>query len=500
MHQSIRVPLMSDVIPEPNLPSPSQAQDVADILRHVHHLLQKQQVVSDMVRRQESHHYEEGRRDLVQALVARQHEVEMSQYLGRQHPADLGFLLENLDLDHRKTVWRLLRPDQQGAVLLEVADAVRESLLHDMEYTDILRATEHLDITDIAALIPDLPKEIGYELLASLEAKERAAVQSALLFPADSVGALMELDVYRIHRNASLGEVLEQLRARGNLAHTHGYFFVVDDGGKFEGLLPVTELLIRGADQRVHEVMQTDVACFNTRDKAAAAASAFERYDLVCAPVVNQHHHLVGQITVDSVVDFLKATSQKEMLSQVGLREDEDIFAPVLTSSRNRWAWLALNLVTAFIASRVIGAFEGTIEKLVALAALMPIVASIGGNTGNQTIALMIRGLTLGQIHAGSLRRILLKESGIAVINGLMWGSVMGFFALLLYQQWGLALVMTMAMTLNLIVAALAGVCIPLLLKNLGRDPVMGSSVLLTALTDSMGFFIFLGLASVLLL
>lgn len=491
---------MPDLTPDSMLARPTASQEVAEIVRHVQHLLQKQQVVTDMVRRQEGPQHEEGRRDLVQALVARQHEVEMSQYLGRQHPADLGYLLENLDLDSRETVWRLLRDDQQGAVLLEVADAVRKSLLEEMDYQDILRATEHLDITEIAALIPDLPKEIGYELLASLEAKERAAVQSALLFPPDSVGALMELNVDRIQHSATLGEILEQLRARGNLTHTHGYFFVVDDSGKFEGLLPMTELLIRGPEQRVANAMLTDVACFNTRDKAAAAASAFERYDLVCAPVVNQHHHLVGQITVDRVVDYLKETSQKEMLSQVGLREDEDIFAPVLTSSRNRWAWLALNLVTAFLASRVVGAFEGTIEKLVALAALMPIVASIGGNTGNQTIALMIRGITLGQINADSLKRILLKETGIALVNGVLWGTVMGLFAFLLYQQWGLALVMMAAMTLNLLVAALAGVSIPLLLKSVGRDPVMGSSVLLTALTDSMGFFIFLGLASVLLL
>lgn len=480
----------------PQIEPATTSQDVAEILRHVHILLQKQRVVSDMVRRQETPHHEAGRRDLVQALVARQHEVEISQYLARQHPADLGFLLENLALDDRKTVWDLIRADQQGAVLLEVADAVRESLLQDMERQDILDAAEHLGITEIAELMPDLPRDVGYELLASLEAKERAAVQSVLLFPAGSVGALMELDVFRINRNASLGDTLATIRARGSLAHTYGHFFVVDAVGKFEGVLPITELLVRDPTIHVYEAMQTDMPFFNTRDKAADAASAFERYDLVCAPVVNAHHHLVGQMTVDRVVDYLKETSQKEMLSQVGLREDEDIFAPVLSSSRNRWAWLALNLVTAFIASRVIGAFEDTIERLVALAALMPIVASIGGNTGNQTIALMIRGLTLGQVNSTSLRRILLKESGIALLNGVIWGAVMGFFALLLYQQWGLALVMMAAMVLNLLVAALAGVTIPLTLKNMGRDPVMGSSVLLTALTDSMGFFIFLGLAT----
>lgn len=490
-------PEQADIV---TLDASAPTQDVAEILRHVNLLLKKQRMVEDMVSRQEeAHEHGAERRQLVQALVARQHEVELSQYLSRQHPADIAFLLENLPLDDRQTVWSLIKPDQQGAVLLEASDAVRESLISDMKRQEILEAAEHLDITDIAELMPDLPHDVGYELLASLEARERAAVQSVMLFPDDSVGALMDLDVFRIQHDLTLARTLDVIRAHGSLPGDHGQIIVIDSLGKLAGILPITELLLRDPATLVSDVMKTDITFFYTRDKARDAASAFERYDLVCAPVVNAHHQLVGQIPVDAVVDYLTETSQKEMLSQVGLREDEDIFAPVLTSSRNRWAWLALNLVTAFIASRVIGAFEGTIEKLVALAALMPIVASIGGNTGNQTIALMIRGLALGQIHDHSIRRVLLKECGIALVNGLIWGSIMGFFALLFYSQWGLALVMMLAMVLNLMVAALAGVMIPLVLRRFGRDPVMGSSVLLTAITDSMGFFIFLGLAATLL-
>jgi magnesium transporter len=226
---------------------------------------------------------------------------------------------------------------------------------------------------------------------------------------------------------------------------------------------------------------------------------AFERYDLRTAPVVNIHNQVVGVLSVDQVMDYVNESAQRERLSLVGLREDEDLFGSVWKSSRNRWTWLILNLMTAFIASRVIGLFEGTIERLVALAALMPIVASVAGNSGNQTVALVIRGLALNQINTGNFYRLLFKEIGISLINGLVWGSVVGFFAYLFYGKVSLAVVMVAAMMLNLLMGALAGVVFPLTLHKLGRDPVMGSSVMLTAITDSMGFFIFLGLAAMFL-
>jgi magnesium transporter len=235
------------------------------------------------------------------------------------------------------------------------------------------------------------------------------------------------------------------------------------------------------------------------RDQAQEAAKAFERYDLVSAPVVDEQGKLVGRVTIDKVVDFIRASSESELLTQAGLREEEDVFSSVWASVKNRWSWLAINLVTAFIASRVIGAFEHSIEKLVALAALMPIVAGIGGNSGNQTITMIVRSIALGQIQREHAKKLLAKELGVSLLNGLIWGSALGLIAYWLYGKASLALVMTTAMTLNLTLAATAGVLIPLTMIRFGRDPALGSSVLITAITDSGGFFIFLGLATLFL-
>lgn len=242
--------------------------------------------------------------------------------------------------------------------------------------------------------------------------------------------------------------------------------------------------------------MRQDAVTFHSSDNATDAAHAFERYDLIAAPVTSVHGKLVGLLEVEAVVDHIQAVSQHDLLSQAGLREEEDLFAPVWTSARNRGLWLALNLVTAFIASRIIGQFEDAIGQIVALAALMPIVAAVGGNTGKQTLALVIRSYAFGKIGNNALRRLLIKESAVGLLNGLMWGGTMALVTLLLYHDPGLALIMLVAMVLTLTLAALAGALTPTLLQKLGQDPAHGSAILVTGFTDSLGFFIFLGLAA----
>jgi magnesium transporter len=250
---------------------------------------------------------------------------------------------------------------------------------------------------------------------------------------------------------------------------------------------------------RVKDVMAIDTVLFKPEDTAHEASNAFERYDLVTTPVVGEAGKLIGRLTVDAVMDFIREETETEKLSMVGLRE-EDMFSTIWKSVQNRWAWLAINLVTALIASRVIGVFEGSIEKVVALAALMPIIAGIGGNSGNQTTTMIVRALALSQVTFSNLRLLMFKEIGVALVNGILWGSVLGVFAYLLYGNIQLGYVMTAAMILNLILSAIMGVMIPLVLNRLGKDPAVGSSVLITAMTDSGGFFIFLGLATVVLL
>jgi len=276
--------------------------------------------------------------------------------------------------------------------------------------------------------------------------------------------------------------------------------FVVDRDERLKGMLPLNRLLVSDPGATVSSVMTRQMVAFHASEKAHDAAQAFERYDLISAAVVNAEDKLMGRVTVNAVMDFIREESASEALSLGGLRQEEDLFAPIWKSLKNRWSWLAINLVTAFIASRVIGIFEDSIEKLVALAALMPIIAGIGGNSGNQTITMIVRALALGQLNAASARKLLAKEIGVSVVNGLVWGSVVGLFAFFIYHSVSLGLVMTLAMLLNLLLAAVLGVLIPLTLHKLGRDPATGSSVMITAVTDSGGFFIFLGLATLFLL
>jgi magnesium transporter len=458
-------------------------------------LLDKQELVSSVSLKQSPQ-----KQDLVQTIVAKQQLVELQKRLDQLHPADLAFVLEGLPLDRRERVWGLVRADRRGAVLLELSDAVRDHLLGEMKENEIIGAAEHLDSDEIAYLLPSLPKDTVMRLLSALDREDRTQVQTALTFPPGTVGSLMGFDMVTVREEVDVEVVLRYLRKLGGLPDRADQLFIVDRAGTLKGVLPTKALLIHSPDVPVAEVMNREPIVFHTDDPAREAVLAFERYDLISAPVVNLHQQLVGIITIDAVMDFINEAAQREQLKKVGLKEEEDIFAPLWKSAKNRWAWLATNLVTAFIASRIIGVFEGTIEKLVAVAALMPIVASIAGNTGNQTVALVIRGLALDQINPSKMHRLLFKEIGISFMNGAVWGSIVGLFAFVFYAQLPLALVMAGAVMLNLLIASLVGVFIPLTLHKLGRDPVLGSSVMLTAVTDSMGFFIFLGLATVLLL
>lgn len=470
-------------------------KNLQDTLVQILSLLRKQELVSELVRKQEM-----PRHDLVQNLIEKQHINELKKRLQQLHPADVAFILESLPLDQRQMVWDLVKVEHYGAILLEVSDAVRESLIEEMEHEELLDAAEHLDSDEIADLVPDLPKDVVFELLTSLDSRNRAKVQSALSFPEGTVGALMEFEMITVRDDINLATVIRYLQRRGEIPAQTDQLFVIDRENNFKGLLPLRSLLIHDPDLPVTEMMLSEPVFFYTDGSAREAVQAFERYDLLSAPVINAHHQLVGCLSVDAVMDFINDTSQKERLNQVGLSEEEDLFASVWKSAKNRWMWLAINLLTAFVASRVIGVFENTIQQIVALATLMPIVAGIGGNTGNQTMTLIIRGLALQQINTNNFKYLFFKELAIAFLNGLLWGSVIGGVAYVLYDKISIGIVMTAAMVLNLLLAALAGVLIPLILHSTGRDPAMGSSVMLTAVTDSMGFFIFLGLATIFLL
>jgi magnesium transporter len=464
-------------------------------LKDVITLLERQALVNQLVARTDTRKHA-----LVQSLVERQHAVELEKKLNSLHPADAAFVLESLRQEQRIAAWRLIRRERRGAVLLELAAPVRASLVTLLDEPELLALGTQMEAEDFADLVQDLPQERVEAVLARLGTRERAEVQSVLSFPEGSVGAIMQLDPLTVRTDVTLESVIAVLRRRGSLPEQLTSLIVVDRNNVLQGTLPLDRLLVRDGGSLVGEVMDAEPTYFLTSDNDDVAAESFERYDLIAAPVVNLHKQVVGMLTVDAVLERVKEESFKQALSQVGLSDDVDLFAPIWQSGRKRFLWLGLNLLTAFIASRVVGGFEGSIAQLTALAALMPIVASIGGNTGNQTVALVIRGLALSQLNASNMLFLLRKELAIGAINGALWGVVMAAATLLLYHSVALAGVMALAMLLNMLVASAVGVLCPLVLERLGRDPVMGSSIFLTAITDSMGFLIFLGLASALLL
>jgi len=475
-------------------PREKTRSNVQDSLRQITELLRKHQLVEGLVQRQDM-----PRHRLVEDLVHKQNLVELQKKLDQLHPADVAYVLEALPLKERLVVWDLVKAERDGEILLEVSDAVRETLIAHMEPNELVAAAEQLDTDEIADLAPDLPREVMQGVFSSLPVEEREQLRAAMSYPENSVGALMDFDMITVREEVSVEVVLRYLRRLDEMPDHTDQLFVVDRSEKLLGLLPVNRLLVTDPEVTVSKIMVIDSIKLRADEKAQDAALAFERYDLVSAPVVDAGDKLIGRVTVNAVVDFIRRETESEMLNAGGLKESEDLFASVWGSVKNRWTWLAVNLVTAFIASRVIGVFEGSIAKLVALAALMPIIAGIGGNSGNQTITMIVRALALGQITLVNARKLFAKEIGVSAINGLIWGSVVGLFAFFIYHSVLLGLVMTTAMALELLLAALMGVAIPLLMQKLGRDPAVGSSVMITAITDSGGFFIFLGLATLIL-
>jgi magnesium transporter len=345
------------------------------------------------------------------------------------HPADVAYILENLRLEDRLVVWGLVRSDRDGEILLEVSDAVRDTLLADMDSTEIVAAAQNLDVDEIADLAPDLPQDVVQDIIEAQDTEERAQLQSALSYAEGTVGALMDFEVVSIREDVTCEVALRYLRRYDELPGRTDALWVVDREDRLKGVLPLKKLLVTDPDVEIAAIYDPAVISFGPDGDADAAAEAFDRYDLVSAPVVDKRGMVVGRVTVDVVLDYVRERQETQELAKAGLREEEDIFSSVWSSAKNRGPWLALNLCTAFVASRVVGAFEGSIEKLAALAALMPIVAGIGGNSGNQTTTLIVRSIALGQVSASNARRLLTRELGISAFNGVVWGGVLGILA-----------------------------------------------------------------------
>ncbi|WP_455845319.1 magnesium transporter [Pantoea agglomerans] len=425
---------------------------------------------------------------------------ELERELQQLHAADLADILEALPEEERQALWRLVPTAQRGHVLVEASETVWASLTEEMSDRDILHAIEPLDIDDQVYLARYLPRDLTGRLLTTLEPSLRARLMSVIELDRDRVGQIMDFNILAVRSDVTLATVQRYLRKGKKMPDGTDKIFITDEQNQLLGELTLTDILLNKPKMLVAEVMNSHPTTFQLNDKAEDAASAFERYNLISAAVTDAQGKLIGRITIEDVVDLVNEENESNIRKMGGISQGEDVFAPVRKAVGKRWAWLAVNLCTAFVASRVIGLFEATISQLVALAALMPIVAGIGGNTGNQTITMIVRALALHQVEPGNFSFLIMRELGVALINGLFWGGIMGGVTWLMYDNLQLGGVMMLAMVLNLLLAALMGVLIPLIMTRMKRDPAVGSSVLITAITDTGGFFIFLGLATIFLL
>jgi magnesium transporter len=422
--------------------------------------------------------------------------VRMRRLLAGLHPAETAHLLESLPPNERKICWPLINPDLRGEVLSYIGDEVRIDLMTEMDTADLINATEDLDTDDVADILQDLPDHIVHEVLRAMDIQHRRRVEAVLAYEEDTAGGLMNTDVITVRTDITLEVVLRYLRMLGELPDNTDSLYVVDHNDHYLGTLRLSQVVSRSRSLLVSEVMSHQVEAIPANTPASDVSRRFEKHDLISAPVIDKDNHLLGRITIDDVVDVIRDEAEHSMLSMAGLGEDEDTFASVKRSVNRRSVWLGVNLLTAFLASWVIGLFDTTIEKQVALAVLMPIVASMGGIAGSQTLTLVIRSMALGQLTDTNQRWLLRKEMLVGASNGLIWAIAIAIVTVIWFNNISLGVLIGTAIIINLIAAALAGVTIPLALKRVGIDPALSGSVLLTTVTDVVGFMAFLGFAS----
>jgi magnesium transporter len=434
--------------------------------------------------------------DAMRQAIAQGRLKRVGKILRGTHPAKVAGLLEALPPDERSEVWSMVDVERSGKVLSFLHDEIRAALARELEPDDLIAAVQPLELDDLVDLIQALPPDLATRLLTASTGRRRQQLESMLRYPEDAAGGLMNTDVIEVRADVKVSTVLRYLRQLQTLPPQTDVLMVVDRAGSYRGALPLSSLLTSGLDKRVADVMRTDLAGIPVDMPGTEVARLFQDHDLVSAPVVDDALRLVGRITVDDVVDLIREDSERTMMQMAGLDDEADIFAPVLVSARRRAVWLGINLLTAFLAAWVIGNFQATLAQLVALAVLMPIVASMGGIAGSQTLTLVIRGLALGQVRKGNVRDLMSRELGISVLNGVLWAGVIALLAVAWFGDWGLGGVLGVAILINLLCAAVAGLTIPLVLDRMGIDPALAGSVILTTVTDVIGFFAFLGLAT----
>jgi magnesium transporter len=415
------------------------------------------------------------------------------------HPAEIALLLESVPPRQRELVWEMVDRELEGDVLVELNENVRQELIDLMEPGELVAATEGLEVDDLADIVGDLPEAVTRQVLRSMDQRDRERLRTVLSWPEDSAGGLMNTDTVSVRADVSLEVVLRYLRMRGDLPPRTDSLFVVDRDDRYLGTIALTRLITGDPDATVGESLDAEAARIDPSTASHDVAQLFQDRDLVSAAVVDPEGRLLGRITVDDVVDVIREEAEHSVLSMAGLQDEEDLFAGILPSTRRRLVWLGINLITAFLAAAVVKTFEGTIEKVAALAALMPIVASMGGIAGTQTVTLIIRGLALGQVQWSNARWLLFKEIAVGSLNGLLWALVVGLVTVFWFGTWQIAAIIAAAMLINLLAAAAVGVLVPLALRRFEIDPALSAGVIITTFTDCIGFATLLGLGALFL-
>lgn len=415
------------------------------------------------------------------------------------HPAEIADALEALPPVRRQILWDVIDTEIEGEILMEVGDEVRESLVRDMDVEELRAATEQLDLDDLADFVQSLPEHLTAEVLAGMGRQDRARLDQVLAYPEESAGGLMNLDVITVRGDVTLDVVLRYLRRRGDMPRQTDRLWVTDRYGRYQGELSLRVILTNSADTLVSDVSVLKIEPLHVLTSQTEVSRAFEDFNLVSAPVVDDDNTLIGRITIDDVVDVIREEAEQSVMSMAGLNQEDDIFAPVLKSARKRALWLGVNLLTALMASWVIAQFEGTLERVVTLAVLMSVVPSMGGIAGSQTLTLVIRGQALNQINKRNLRDLLTREVSIGLLNGVLWASIVAVLVWLWFGDMQIGLIIGIALVINMATAAYAGAMLPVLFRRMGIDPALAGGVALTTVTDVVGLVAFLGLATLLL-
>tara|TARA_B100000519_G_C14239146_1_gene436375 strand:+ start:528 stop:1886 length:1359 start_codon:yes stop_codon:yes gene_type:complete len=409
--------------------------------------------------------------------------------------AGIAHLLESSPPKTRSVLWQLIDKESEGEVIQYLNEDLQHEILSELNAKEVVELTEGLETDDLADILQQLPSQVAQEVLAAMDQQDRQRVEQILSYDEDTAGGLMNTDSITVRRNHTVELVLRYLRRHETLPEMTDSILVVSRDDELLGILPLKEVLVSDPSTSVREVMREDINAIPVDMAATKVAQLFEQHDWVSAPVINSHGKLLGRITIDDIVDVIRDSAEHSLMSMAGLDEEDDAFAPVLKTARRRALWLGVNLFTAVFASLVIYIFQETIDEVVYLAILMPIVANMGGVAGTQTLTLVIRGMALGHISPLNSRWLLIRELGVATINGVIWASLISVIAFIWYQDAGISYIIAGATMINLIIAALAGAYLPIFLGKINIDPALAGSVALTTVTDSIGFLAFLGLA-----